>query len=232
MEQIILWETDGETIRACELAVYKALKELGLRATVIVNSEPPLIGRHQLWKRLPVLEIQGLHWSLRPGCAFRVEDLKPLFSKIFIDRVEGSPGQNFTGAAPRECQAKEGPISVEGIIITDADFKTKLEKASGMLLFYKKLCPNCKALEKVIEKFLLANPHIQYLRIDSEECPEAMKAFGTERVPTICVLRDGQIAAKKVGLMNLREMIEFYKLLPADRNLRKLAIASMTNVPR
>jgi thioredoxin 1 len=49
------------------------------------------------------------------------------------------------------------------------------------------------------------------MRIDSEECPEAMKAFGTERVPTIFVLRDGQIASKKVGLMNLREMTDFYQ---------------------
>jgi thioredoxin 1 len=49
------------------------------------------------------------------------------------------------------------------------------------------------------------------MRIDSEECPEAMKAFGTERVPTIYLLRDGQIVAKKVGLMNLREMTDFYQ---------------------
>ena len=49
------------------------------------------------------------------------------------------------------------------------------------------------------------------MRIDSEESPEAMKAFQTERVPTMCVLRDGKVAARKVGLMNLREMIEFYE---------------------
>ena len=211
MEKIVLWESKGETIRACQLAVHEALKELGLKAVVIVNSELPLIGRNQLWGRLPVLEIRGLHWSLRPGCAFMAKFLKPLFSKIFADRMEGCPGQNFSEADLKECKAKEGQATVEGIIITDADFKTKLEKATGILLFYKKLCPNCKALEKVIQKFLAANAHVACMRIDSEECPEAMKAFDTERVPTICVLRDGQIAAKKVGLMNLREMIDFYQ---------------------
>jgi thioredoxin 1 len=211
MEQIILWESKGETILACQLAVYEALKELGLKAIVTVNSEPPLIGRNQLWGRLPVLEIRGLYWSLRPGCAFRVEDLKPLFSKIFGDRLEECTGRNINEAGLKELNAKEGYVTVEGIIITDADFKARLEKATGILLFYKKLCPNCKALEKVIEKFLLANAHVPFMRIDSEECPEAMKAFDTERVPTICVLRDGQIASKKVGLMNLREMTDFYQ---------------------
>jgi len=103
-------------------------------------------------------------------------------------------------------------VIVEGILVTDADFRSKLEHATGILFFFKKKCPNCKALEKVIEKFLLANRYVAYMRIDSEECPEAMKAFGTERVPTIFILRDGQITAKKVGLMNLREMTDFCQL--------------------
>lgn len=212
MEQIILWESEGETIRTCQLAVHEALKELGLKAIVTVNSEPPLIGRMQLWGRLPVLEIRGLYWSLRPGCAFRAKDLKPLFSKIFSSQMEGCPRQIFNEAGVIECKEKKGQVTVEGIAeITDVDFKIKLEKATGIVYFYKKMCPNCKALEKVIQKFLSANAHVAYMRIDSEECPEAMKAFGTERVPTICLLRDGQIAAKKVGLMNLREMIDFYQ---------------------
>lgn len=98
----------------------------------------------------------------------------------------------------------------ENLIITDANYRANLEGMTGLVLFYKKLCPNCKALEKMLEKFFAANPGIPYLRIDSEECPEAMKALGVERVPTILVLRNGGIAASKVGLMNPREMTAFY----------------------
>lgn len=89
MEQIILWESDAEIIKNCTLSIYKTLKILGLKAVMVVNSEPPLIGRERLWGRLPVIEIRGLHWSLRPGCAFTVEDLRPLFSTIFADEIEG-----------------------------------------------------------------------------------------------------------------------------------------------
>jgi thioredoxin 1 len=211
MEQIILWESRGEMIRACELAVHQALKELGIKAVVTVNSEPPLIGRHHLWERLPVLEIQGLHWSLRPGCACRVGDLKLLFSKVFGSQIERPPGKNFKETGLKECHAKEVQETMENIELTDSDFKARLEQTTGLLLFYKKRCPNCRALEKMLEKFLSANAHIAYMRIDSEECPEAMKAFGTERVPAIFLLRDGQIVAKKVGLMNLGEMTDFYQ---------------------
>jgi hypothetical protein len=95
MEQIILWEIRGEIIRACELAVHQALRELKLTATVSVNSEGPLIGRNQLWGRLPVLEIRGLYLSLRPGIAFTSGELRSLFSKVFADRLGCEPGSKL-----------------------------------------------------------------------------------------------------------------------------------------
>lgn len=97
-----------------------------------------------------------------------------------------------------------------GIVLTDNDYQVGLERASGILLFYKKLCPNCKAMEKMLDKFFAANPEINYLRVDSEESPAAMKSLGVERVPTLCIFKDGQLLSKKVGLMNLREMTDFY----------------------
>jgi hypothetical protein len=83
MEEIIIWEVRAETIRACERAVFEALRELGLKGTVIINSEPPLISRDALWERLPVLEIRGHYWSLIPGRAFSKEQLVRLFEKLF-----------------------------------------------------------------------------------------------------------------------------------------------------
>jgi thioredoxin 1 len=98
----------------------------------------------------------------------------------------------------------------KGIVLTDNDYQVKLEHASGIILFYKKLCPNCKAMEKMLDKFFAANPEINYLRVDSEESPAVMKSLSVERVPTLCILKDGQVLSKKVGLMNLREMTDFY----------------------
>jgi hypothetical protein len=90
MEQIIIWESNIERIHACETAVYKALKELGLKARVTVNSETPLISRNQLWERLPVLEIRDQRWSLHPGVAFTSDQLTRLFRKIFSNEISTS----------------------------------------------------------------------------------------------------------------------------------------------
>jgi hypothetical protein len=84
VEEIILWESDENIIRSSADAIHRALKELGVKATVIINAEPPLISRHQLWGRLPVVELRGLRWSLHPGLAFTEAELTRLFRKILV----------------------------------------------------------------------------------------------------------------------------------------------------
>jgi len=83
METIIIWDDKSERARESEIAVSQALRELGLRISITVHSEAPLISRNQLWNRLPVLEIKGAHWSLQPGQAFTRQQLVKLFKKLF-----------------------------------------------------------------------------------------------------------------------------------------------------
>ena len=85
MEQIIIWESRVEVIQACQAAAAQALKELGLKATITVNAEPPMISRNQLWDRLPVIEIRGLHWSLHQGKPFTKDQLVKLFRKVLVE---------------------------------------------------------------------------------------------------------------------------------------------------
>ena len=81
---------------------------------------------------------------------------------------------------------------------------------SGILLCSKKLCSHCKNMEKVVEKFKAQFPDVMFLKIDSEDSPEAMTALGAERVPTVIVIKSGKAVARKPGLMNPRELAAFY----------------------
>jgi hypothetical protein len=94
-EEIIIWASDVETIHACETAACEALKQVGVRATILINSEPPLIARNQLFERLPVVEIRGMRWSLRPGQPFTTEQLVGLFRRTLAPQEAGE-----TPAAP------------------------------------------------------------------------------------------------------------------------------------
>ena len=57
-------------------------------------------------------------------------------------------------------------------IITEADYKDRLAATqNGVLLFFKKLCPHCKNMEKVLEKFGAAKPGIALYGIDIKRTP-------------------------------------------------------------
>ncbi len=82
---------------------------------------------------------------------------------------------------------------------------------AGVVLFYKKLCPHCKNMEKVLEKFSAQVPDISLFSIDMEENAVAAGVHEAQRAPTILVVRNGAVTGQKAGLMNPKEMLAFYK---------------------
>jgi thioredoxin 1 len=96
--------------------------------------------------------------------------------------------------------------------VQDADFASTVDSVErGVVIFIKKLCPHCKNMLKMLEKFQRFVPGIHIYTVDSEECPESMTLASVERVPTVCVIKGGKILAKRTGLMNPREMEAFYE---------------------
>ena len=97
-------------------------------------------------------------------------------------------------------------------IVTDSDYKEKIEATQGgVLICYKQQCPHCKNMEKVLEKFARKISGLAFFKLDSEANPEALADLDAERAPTILVIKSGKIVARKAGLMNPKEMAAFYK---------------------
>ena len=95
--------------------------------------------------------------------------------------------------------------------LSDATFDGRIaEVKAGACIFYKQLCPHCKNMEKVLEKFSRLQPEVTLLSVDIEQNPVSAGACGAERAPTIIVIRDGKVAGRKAGLMNPREMAQFF----------------------
>ena len=95
--------------------------------------------------------------------------------------------------------------------VTAATYQDAIAKTEqGVLLCSKQLCPHCKNMKKVLEKFSVQRPGLNFLELDSEAEPEAMAAIGAERVPTVLVIKGGKVVATKAALMNPREMLALY----------------------
>ncbi|NQU63048.1 MAG: thioredoxin family protein [SAR324 cluster bacterium] len=95
--------------------------------------------------------------------------------------------------------------------LKDADVQDSLTDSSGILLFYKKVCPFCKALEVVLEKFNRSRPDIPLMHVDFESESMLVKKFQVERAPSLFILKNGKIVAQKVGLLNLKELTAMFE---------------------
>ncbi len=65
--EITIWDLDPNRIADINKNLRMALKDVGIRASIVIMSEPPLISRMNLTHRVPLLEIDGNYWSLPPG---------------------------------------------------------------------------------------------------------------------------------------------------------------------
>ena len=97
------------------------------------------------------------------------------------------------------------------IELSEADFNDKTADRTGILLFYKKICPYCKTMEGVIDKFARAHPEALLFTVDFEEEQALSDRFRVERAPTVFILKKGRVSSRKSGLMNPRELAALYQ---------------------
>lgn len=96
--------------------------------------------------------------------------------------------------------------------LTDADYRRSMAGTDeGLILFYKKLCPHCQNIKKVIEKFSDKAPAAAVMTIDIEDQTQAAAELGVDRAPTTIIIKNGQETFRKPGLFNPRELAKFYK---------------------
>ena len=96
--------------------------------------------------------------------------------------------------------------------ISQNDYKEEIAATqAGVLIVFKELCPHCKNMEKVMEKFAALQPGVTLLGLDIQKNPDAAAALEAERAPTLFVIKNGAVAQKKTGLMNPKELLALYK---------------------
>lgn len=84
--EISVYDNDIPRARAIENNLYKAMTSLGLKGTVKIISEPPLLSRENLLNKVPVLEILENYWCLKPQCEITEQQCSELLSHLFIGK--------------------------------------------------------------------------------------------------------------------------------------------------
>lgn len=60
-----------------------AMQKMKIKASVSIQSEPPLVARQNLTGKTPTLEIAGAYWCKTPGKEPSEKDLVNLLHKVF-----------------------------------------------------------------------------------------------------------------------------------------------------
>lgn len=79
---ITLWDRDATRIADIEKNLRSAMKKLSMSGHVTIMSEPPLLNRMGVINRVPLLEINGMYWSLRADETIPESDILDLLTAL------------------------------------------------------------------------------------------------------------------------------------------------------
>ncbi len=100
---------------------------------------------------------------------------------------------------------------LEGINnLTANDVDNFVANNDGIIVFHKTLCPMCKVMGKVLLKTQEEDSSINIASIDSEADAPLLEKFGVDRVPSLVVVKGGEVKASHTGTLKPHEVIDFY----------------------
>lgn len=97
-------------------------------------------------------------------------------------------------------------------IVTAADFETEVLKSKTPVLvdFFATWCPPCKALSPILEKIATEKAaDLKIVKVDVDASPEIAAQYAIQSMPTLLIIRDGEVISRTVGAAPKSEVIKW-----------------------
>ncbi len=96
--------------------------------------------------------------------------------------------------------------------VTDENFETEVLNATQPVLvdFWAPWCGPCRALAPIFEE-AAENHHekITFAKINIDENPQTPSKYGVMSIPTLLLIKNGQVKATKMGLLSKSQLTAF-----------------------
>ncbi len=99
------------------------------------------------------------------------------------------------------------------IHVTQENFDSEVLKSDKTVImdFYADWCGPCKMLAPILEEIAAERTDVKIVKIDVDEESTLVSMFGIEAMPTLVVLKDGNIVNRKVGFCSKSEILSMLK---------------------
>lgn len=96
------------------------------------------------------------------------------------------------------------------ITITKTNFESEVKSFKGEVLldFWASWCGPCRMLSPVIDEIAEETPALKVGKVNVDDEPELATAFGVQSIPTVVIIKDGEIKEISVGYKPKDEIIE------------------------
>ena len=93
--------------------------------------------------------------------------------------------------------------------ITNENYEQEVLQAKGTVLvdFYADWCGPCQMQGPIIEELAAERTDVKFCKLNTDEATPIAIELGISSIPTIMVVKDGNITFKEAGLMQKNELL-------------------------
>lgn len=96
--------------------------------------------------------------------------------------------------------------------VTESNFNEILDSGKTVLLdFYAEWCGPCKMVSPIVDQISEENPDIIVGKIDVDDQQAISEKYGIMSIPTLVVIKNGEVANKGTGVLPKGKLLEWLK---------------------
>ena len=97
------------------------------------------------------------------------------------------------------------------LAVTKANFDEIKTNDTVLLDFWATWCGPCRMIAPTLEEFSEKHPEITVGKVNVDEAPDLASEFGIMVIPTLVVLKNGEVVKKSTGVISLSAMEDLVK---------------------
>lgn len=96
------------------------------------------------------------------------------------------------------------------VTITKDNFKQEVSEYKGTVLldFWAVWCGPCRQLSPIVDEIAEERSDIKVGKVNVDDQMELAMAFKVVNIPTLLVIKNGEVTAKQVGAVSKKEVLE------------------------